>query len=114
MTDAPDPLLFSYGTLRQPEVQQALFGRLLVGKADALVGYAMRMLQITDAEVIRTSGSSVHPVAEATGDPADRVEGMAFEVTEAELERADAYEVQYRRVSVPLASGRMAFFYVER
>jgi hypothetical protein len=32
-------LLFSYGTLQQPDVQRATFGRLLRGEPDALVGF---------------------------------------------------------------------------
>jgi len=32
-------LLFSYGTLRQPEVQRATFGREIDGRPDAIVGY---------------------------------------------------------------------------
>ena len=37
-----------------------------------------------------------------------------FEITEAELESADAYEVDaYKRVLAPLASGRSAWVYVD-
>lgn len=35
----PAVLLFSYGTLQDPAVQMANFGRLLEGTADQLVGY---------------------------------------------------------------------------
>jgi hypothetical protein len=31
--------LFAYGTLRQPEVQRAVFGRVLDGAEDAVCGY---------------------------------------------------------------------------
>ena len=39
-------LLFSYGTLQQDDVQRSTFGRLLRGRADALVGYAQTWLKI--------------------------------------------------------------------
>ncbi len=50
------PLLFSYGTLQQDDVQLATFGRLLSGTADALVGYEQSMVAIDDPEVVKTSG----------------------------------------------------------
>ena len=40
-------LLFSYGTLQQPEVQLATFGRELTGHRDAIVGYDLDYVTIT-------------------------------------------------------------------
>jgi hypothetical protein len=34
------PLLFSYGALREAPTQMAIFGRLLEGEPDELVGFA--------------------------------------------------------------------------
>ena len=62
-------LLFSYGTLRQPEVQRATFGRLLDGDADTIPGFELDMLTITDPAVIATSGSDRHPVLRRTDRP---------------------------------------------
>jgi gamma-glutamylcyclotransferase (GGCT)/AIG2-like uncharacterized protein YtfP len=108
------PLLFSYGTLQQEEVQLATFGRRLAGADDALVGYEQAMVAIEDAQVVATSGRSHHPIVRPCTDPASRVAGRVFEVTEAELARADAYEVDaYRRVAVILASGAGAWVYVD-
>lgn len=106
-----DQLLFSYGTLRQPEVQQALFGRPLEGAADAMTGWRTRMIEVTDPDVIAKSGTRFHPLVERSETPGDKVEGMAFEVTQAELLSADAYEVDYQRLEVDLLSGRKAWFY---
>jgi hypothetical protein len=50
-------LLFSYGTLRQPEVQRATFGREIDGRSDAIVGYDLDYVTITDPHVVATSGS---------------------------------------------------------
>ena len=109
----PSVALFSYGTLQRPEVQRALFGRLLEGRPDALAGFILAPLAITDPRVIATSGAAVHTIARRTGDPADLVPGVAFAITPAELVAADSYEVDaYARVEVALASGVRAFVYV--
>ena len=107
------PLLFSYGTLQQQSVQQSTFGRLLTGRSDALVGYSQSLLRIEDATVLASSGLSHHPIVRFSGDGRDRVEGTVFEISDAELARADAYEVSdYQRVLAPLASGAQAWVYV--
>ncbi|MDQ2103613.1 gamma-glutamylcyclotransferase family protein [Azospirillum isscasi] len=113
--DATDTvLLFSYGTLQQEDVQIASFGRLLTGTADAMPGYRQEMLEITDPDVIRTSGKRFHPVVMESGDPADEVAGTLFRITPAELAAADAYEVSdYKRVAVRLKSGAEAWVYVK-
>lgn len=105
--------LFSYGTLRQRDVQLATFGRELVGRADVLVGFSLSMLKITDPAVVALSGKAEHPVLRRTDDPKDIVEGVIFEITEAELAAADAYEVDdYARVSAVSAGGLVTFVYV--
>lgn len=40
------PLLFSYGTLQQENVQMAVFGRLLHGQKDELVGFEQALIRI--------------------------------------------------------------------
>ncbi|MGQ0660749.1 gamma-glutamylcyclotransferase family protein [Sphingosinicella sp.] len=105
--------IFSYGTLRQPEVQIGLFGRRLEGEEDTLGGYVTRLQRVTDSEVIALSGAAEHPALIETGDPADQVDGWALAVNDAELDAADAYEAasRYRRMPVRLKSGRDAFVY---
>jgi gamma-glutamylcyclotransferase (GGCT)/AIG2-like uncharacterized protein YtfP len=104
--------LFSYGTLRQPEVQLANYGRTLKGESNALAGYRLAPLTITDPHVIAISGKAVHMIA-CTGRADDRIEGTVFELSEAELAATDAYEVDaYARVEVTLESGRGAWVYV--
>lgn len=107
-------LLFSYGTLQQLDVQLSTFGRALHGTADELIGFRQSMLRITDAEVLKTSGKTHHPIVRATGVAADRVAGTVFEISDAELAQADRYEVaDYQRVLAQLASGRQAWVYVD-
>ncbi len=108
------PKLFSYGTLQQEDVQLATFGRRLTGVSDALVGYRQSMVAIQDPEVVRTSGKTHHPIVAFTGVSEDRVPGALFEISDAELAHADAYEVaSYVRVKAPLASGLEAWVYVD-
>jgi gamma-glutamylcyclotransferase (GGCT)/AIG2-like uncharacterized protein YtfP len=106
-------LLFSYGTLRQREVQLTTFGRELNGHDDAIVGYELDWVTITDPHVIATSGSDRHPILKPSDRPGAAVEGTVFTITESELAAADEYEVDdYRRVLVPLRSGGRAWVYV--
>lgn len=106
-------LLFAYGTLQDPAVQQAIFGRLLHGTADCLVGFVPGELEITDPEVIAESGLTHYPVLRPGGDPADTIDGTVFRITEDELAAADVYEAEdYRRIEVPLASGLVAWVYI--
>ncbi|MFT4090593.1 MAG: gamma-glutamylcyclotransferase family protein [Asticcacaulis sp.] len=105
--------LFSYGTLQLEPVQLATFARLLGGEEDALSGWRMDMLEITDPEVLKTSGERFHPVAVKTGNAADKVAGKVFRITPEELAHADAYEVSdYKRIEVALTSGTTAWVYV--
>lgn len=109
------PLLFSYGTLQQENVQFATFGRKLAGEPDSLVGFKRTEFRITDLEVIRTSGKTLHPMATFTGESGERIAGMVFEVTDEELEQADRYETDpaYRRWRTRLLSGREAWVYAD-
>jgi len=106
--------LFSYGTLRQPDVQLSLFGRTVSTVADALPGYRIEWLTITDQSVIATSGSDRHPILRRGG-PTDSVTGAYLELDDAELAAADEYEVDdYRRSAVTLESGVQAWVYLGR
>ena len=108
------PLLFSYGTLQQEEVQTATFGRKLTGSPDSLLGYVIAQVQIPDSDVVKTSGKRSHPIARSTGGFNHRIPGTVFEITHEDLLRSDAYEVDaYRRVETVLASGKSAWVYVE-
>ena len=106
-------LLFSYGTLQDPAVQLANFGRELAGSSDALPGYSTSLIAIRDQTVVEKSGKSHHAIAERSSNPADQVPGMVFRITPEELIAADRYEVsEYTRVHVTLRSGLRAWAYV--
>ena len=110
----PDPseLLFSYGTLQQPEVQLSTFGREVDGHPDAIVGFDLHYVTITDPEVVAASGSDRHPILRRSASPDAAVTGTVFSLSAAELAAADAYEVDaYQRIRVPLRSGPHAWVY---
>ena len=95
------PWLFSYGTLREERVQLATFGRSLGGELDELTG-------------ARPSTAGPHANLTFNDRSDSAVSGMVFDVTDAELAAADAYErtANYTRREVTLASGRRAWVYV--
>ncbi|WP_323749456.1 gamma-glutamylcyclotransferase family protein [Curtobacterium sp. VKM Ac-1393] len=105
--------VFSYGTLQQPLVQESLFGGHVPTTDDALPGWRLDWVAITDPEVVRTSGSDLHPILRR-GAPGDVVEGSALTLGyEWQLRAVDDYEVaDYRRIRVELTSGLSAWVYV--
>ena len=106
--------LFSYGTLKQEQVQLDTFGRLLEGRPAVLLGYHISKLEITDEAVIESSGTNIHPILEYSGDLNDRVEGMVFDLTPDELKRADDYEVDdYVRSRAELLSKERVWIYAK-
>ncbi len=108
------PLLFSYGSLQQEDVQVSTFGRKLVGEKDLLVGYEPSLVRIADPAVAKRLKKLHHDNVSKTGDDWSNVQGTVFEVTDEELAKSDAFEAKflYKRVSVPLASGKDAWVYV--
>ena len=108
------PLLFSYGTLQQDDVQLSTFGRRLSGHPDALPGWQHSRLPILDPVVPARLGRTHHANVAFTGKDTHSVPGVAFELTDEELAKVDEYEApfSYKRVSARLASGRQAWIYV--
>lgn len=68
--------------LRDPAVQGATFGRELGGVGEVLPGFRLDTVEITDSDVVSTSGSPRHSIAKATGDPTDHGEGTVFEISD--------------------------------
>jgi gamma-glutamylcyclotransferase (GGCT)/AIG2-like uncharacterized protein YtfP len=95
------PYLFAYGTLQQADVQRATFGRLLQGEDDTLVGF-------------ERSTSRGHLNVKPTGRAEDRVAGLVYEVTDADLAAADRYEdrAEFARMTGTVASGKQVWLYV--
>jgi hypothetical protein len=108
------PLLFSYGTLQQEDVQLATLGRRLIGQSDELPGFEPSLVTIEDPQVVARIGKTHHANARFNGNQESRVPGTAFEITDAELASFDHYEeaFSYTRIAAVLASGRRAWAYV--
>ncbi len=107
--------LFSYGTLRQQNVQLKNFGRLLDGTEDTLEKFTLKEVEITDEVVLEVSDKKLHPILSYTGNEKDKVIGTVFKITSDELLKADGYEVEdYKRVEVTLESGRKSWAYVKK
>lgn len=107
------PNLFSYGTLQKEQVQIETFGRILHGEKDILTGYKLKMVEITDSEVLRKSDQKYHPILEFSGNDEDEVKGVLFEITNEEILQADEYEVDdYKRIEKIFKSGKEGFIYV--
>ena len=106
-------LLFSYGTLQLEQVQKDTFGRKLTGHRDTLVGFELSEVEITDQQVLASSGKAFHPIVKYTGNLTDRVEGTIFQITAEELAQSGAYEVDdYVRVKAKFISGQQAWIYI--
>ncbi len=75
-------LLFSYGTLQDKAVQLANFGRELNGQADRMPGYRLDWVEITDPDVLATSGKSHHPIVSPSSQANDSVAGMVFQISD--------------------------------
>jgi len=110
------PLLFSYGTLQDPQVQLSTVARLLDGDRDELVEYELSSVRIDDPEVVAQLGRTHHANVTFNGNGDSRVAGTALRVTNDELARFDEFEAafSYERITARLASGRETFVYVAR
>jgi gamma-glutamylcyclotransferase (GGCT)/AIG2-like uncharacterized protein YtfP len=107
--------LFSYGTLQSKQVQLDVFGRVLNGQPDILIGYKKELIKIKEHSDDRSNSEGEYVTLIGTGDDVDMIEGVVFLVTEAELQKADEYETDaYKKVEVLLQSGNKAWVYVKK
>lgn len=107
-------LLFAYGTLQDPAVQTAVFGRDLgPGAPDRLSGFRLSHIPVDDLRVTAETGLTHYPILIPTPDAAPPVPGRLYPLTPADLTAADAYEGEaYRRVRVTTEAGAEAWVYV--
>jgi gamma-glutamylcyclotransferase (GGCT)/AIG2-like uncharacterized protein YtfP len=108
------PLLFSYGTLQEENVQRSTFGRPLQGQRDELPGFERSSVRIEDLQVVSATGMTHYANVTFNGRNDSRVSGTVFEITDGELAAADQYELPaaYERVAAMLASGKEAWVYM--
>ena len=107
--------LFSYGTLQQDRVQLELFGRLLNGAKDCLIGYKISTIEIEDESFLAKGEQKYQLTVIPLNNENDFIEGVVFEISEAELISADKYEPDnYKRFQVELESGKKAWIYAAK
>jgi gamma-glutamylcyclotransferase (GGCT)/AIG2-like uncharacterized protein YtfP len=99
--------LFAYGTLKDKEVQETIFGRILQGIPETLLGYVVKEIQIEEE-----FGLEPYPIIVETLNQENKISGILYELTEEQLQKADTYEGKYyRRIQVKLQSNQMAWVY---
>jgi gamma-glutamylcyclotransferase (GGCT)/AIG2-like uncharacterized protein YtfP len=92
--------LFAYGNLKDNDIQETVFGRLLQGVPETLVGYVVKQIKIEEEYGIET-----YPIITATQNQEDTISGMVYEASFRELQLADQYEgMHYKRIEVQLQS----------
>lgn len=92
--------LFVYGTLKNPEVQKSVFGRVAKSFPDILQNYTRSKIKI----------DKTYPII--TQEKGRFVRGQVILVSSKELKLMDEYETNsYRRKKVVLKSGVSAFVY---
>ena len=99
--------LFAYGTLQDKDVQENLFGRILQGTSETLIGYELNEIQIEEE-----FGIEHYPIIMETNNSNDTISGILYEVSMRELHQADLYEgLHNKRVEVLLQSNQKAWAY---
>lgn len=108
------PLIFSYGSLQEEAVQLSVYGRVLRGEADALVGWVRTLVEVPEWHKAASQGTTHYANVVRSPASANRVEGTVLELTDAELAASDGYEEEagYSRLMTTLASGLSAWVYV--
>lgn len=93
--------LFTYGSLRNSEIQQKLFNRILTGTLDTLIDYEKGNVVI-EGKIFNVAISKA----------GSQIEGEVYELDQKELERSDRYEGNsYKRVRITLLSGTEGWIY---
>lgn len=99
--------LFAYGTLKDKEIQERIFGRILKGTPDNLIGYVSSEINIEEE-----FGIIQYPIITETQNTKESISGMCYQLTQRELELADTYEgMHYKRIEVTLESNQIAWTY---
>jgi gamma-glutamylcyclotransferase (GGCT)/AIG2-like uncharacterized protein YtfP len=97
--------LFAYGTLKDKDIQETIFGRILKGNPDTLVGYVVKQIHIEEE-----FGMEPYPIITPTQDSSDIIHGILYDLSSEDLQKADTYEgIHYKRIQVQLQSGEVAW-----
>ena len=98
--------LFVYGTLKNPEVQKLVIGRVADSSKDTLPGYRLEKIYI-DGET--------YPILVPDQKQKKPIEGLLLSVSDEEMKKIDMYETEiYERKNFALKSGKKAFVYLAK
>lgn len=98
-----EELLFVYGTLQEPKIQQKIVGRFLDGDPDVLQNHTTQKVTI--------SGKTYPILIEAQN---KEIRGVVLHVSDNDFPALDEYETSaYKRVKVKLKSGTIAWVYMK-
>lgn len=96
-------LLFSYGTLQEPEIQEKILNRRLKGTKAILLGYKKYEKRMMNK----------YPIIEQSDDAKAMVSGILYKVSNYELYKIDLYEsLAYTRIQAKLKSSVKAWVYI--
>ena len=99
--------LLAYGTLKDKEIQEKIFGRVLKGTPDKLIGYSLSRIPIEEE-----FGIIHYPIIKQTQNPEDSIDGICYQLNDRDLELADKYEgMHYKRIKVQLHSNQIAWVF---
>jgi gamma-glutamylcyclotransferase (GGCT)/AIG2-like uncharacterized protein YtfP len=99
--------LFAYGSLQNEDIQKDLFGRILEGTPETLIGYVVKQIQIEEE-----FGIVNYPIITQTENQEDTINGIVYDISTKELHQSDLYEgLHYKRVEVQLQSNQKAWAY---
>lgn len=99
--------LFTYGSLQHEDIQEDLFGRILQGTPETLIGYELNEIKIEEE-----FGLIPYPIIMKTNNPEDTISGIVYQITLNDLHQADLYEgSHYKRVQVQLQSDEIVWAY---
>jgi len=92
--------IFSYGTLQDPVVQEAVFGRRIPCLPDELPGFILDRVRIVDPEVIAKSGSDEHPILRRSSAAGASVAGSALAIEPEDVAKADPDQISGVRSTI--------------
>jgi gamma-glutamylcyclotransferase (GGCT)/AIG2-like uncharacterized protein YtfP len=99
--------LFAYGTLKNKDVQEKIFGRVLKGQPETLKGYTIKEIQIEEEY-----GLEPYPIIVQTKNQENTIDGILYELSMEDIQKADIYEGKYyQRIQVQLQSNQLAWVY---
>jgi gamma-glutamylcyclotransferase (GGCT)/AIG2-like uncharacterized protein YtfP len=100
--------LFAYGTLKDKRIQETVFGTIIPGTPDQLIGFIT-----TEINIEEEFGVIPYLIIVETKNPEDIISGIRYQLTEFQLQQADSYEgIHYKRIQVNLKSGEVAWAYL--